>query len=115
MDPFHWFKRFEKTLEDNNSEEAAMFRGLLRRAVFVGPKETDEECNQGAVKATGQQEHQESGSENALVCPSCIQDDEGAFPRVKDDVHYKIPQAVHCVVFQVLERSSLCHDIFHDL
>ena len=43
LDPFHWFKRFEPIAADANSEEAATFRGLLHRAVFVAPVE---ECTE---------------------------------------------------------------------
>jgi hypothetical protein len=35
LDPFHWFKRFDKIMMDSKSEEAEIFRGLLRRCIFV--------------------------------------------------------------------------------
>jgi hypothetical protein len=35
LDSFHWFQRWDNVLYDINSEEAAIFRGLMRRAVKV--------------------------------------------------------------------------------
>ena len=35
LDPFHYMKRWDVVLHDPNSEEAAIFRGLMRRAIFV--------------------------------------------------------------------------------
>jgi hypothetical protein len=35
LDPFHWMRRWDPVLVDPNSEEAAIFRGLLRRAMFI--------------------------------------------------------------------------------
>jgi hypothetical protein len=35
LDPFHWFQRWDQVLYDKKSEEAAIFRGLMRRAVMV--------------------------------------------------------------------------------
>jgi hypothetical protein len=35
LDPFHWMRRWDAVLFDPNSEEAAIFRGLLRRSMFI--------------------------------------------------------------------------------
>ena len=35
LDPFHYMKRWDAVLYDPNSEEAAIFRGLMRRAKFI--------------------------------------------------------------------------------
>ena len=35
LDPFHYMKRWDVVLFDPSSEEGAIFRGLLRRAIFV--------------------------------------------------------------------------------
>jgi hypothetical protein len=44
LDSFHWFQRWDTVLYDVNSEEAAVFRGLMRRAVKVCD---DEEYQRG--------------------------------------------------------------------
>jgi hypothetical protein len=49
LDPFHWFKRWDKLLLETQSEEASIFRGLMRRAVFVV---TPEEFNRAKTVIT---------------------------------------------------------------